>query len=324
MAIKQLNGVDITIIERKDEFIYNELIESYISNHIEVKTNSNFLKVNPTETDPTVVTKFIVGGLQGKIKKLVIFQCSDLKVLECKMGNSKLYKGRIPTLFEELCRLLPNYRNVKVIISVSDVNKNSKIYKKVDSDGKVILHQPMNLRQYISFVSKRCKLYGVSMDADTVKYFLNMIDNNCAIIDSELRKLSLLGTEDITREIIRRNVMKSKGVIVFELIKAIGTRRYNTSINLLCELLDQGVSPIQIVALLQRNFRILFHIQCKSDMAEFKLNKWSEKSYKEQSAKFTLDEIVNILKELLWTEKYLKSSSINDAFLLYMLIFEII
>lgn len=324
MAIKQLNGINVVLIERKDEFVYNTLISEYILNHIGTKTNNNFLKVNPAEVEPTTITKFIMGGLQGKINKLLIFQCSDLKVLEHKMGNSKTYKGRIPTLFDELCRILPKYRNVKVIVSVSEISKTSKVFKKIDSDGKVILHNPMGLRQYISFVNKRCKLYGISMDNDTVKYLLNVIDNNCAIIDSELRKLSLLGIETITREIIRSNVMKSKSVIVFELIKAIGTRRYNTSVNLLDELLEQGVSPLQIVALMQRNFRILFYIHCKADMGEFKLNKWSEKSYKEQSAKFTLDEIVNILNELLWTEQQLKSSSINEAFLLYMLIFEII
>lgn len=324
MAIKQANGVNITLIERKDEFIYNELISNIIYEHIGEKTNSNFLKVNPTDTNPTTITRFISGGLQGKINKLIVLQCSDLKVLECKMGDSKLYKGKIPTLFDELCRLLPNYRNVKVVISVSDINKNSKVFKKISTDGKIKLHEPLNARQYISFVNRRCALYNIRMDKEDVKFFLNLIDENCATIDSELKKLSLLGCERITRDMIRTNVSKSRKTIVFELIKAIGSKRYNASVNLLCELLEQGVAPLQIIALLQRNFRILFYMHNGCDMAEFKLNKWSMQTYKEQSQRFTTDEIVNILENLIETEKLLKTTSIKEGFLLQMLIFEII
>lgn len=324
MAIKQANGVNITIVERKDEFVYNELISSFISNHIEQKTNSNFLKVNPAETSPTVITRFISGGLQGKINKLIILQCSDLKVLECKMGDSKLYKGKIPTLFDELCRILPNYRNVKVIVSVSEINKNSKVFKKVDTDGKIIYHEQLGLRQLISFVNKRCALYHIHIDRDDVKYLLNWIDNNCATIDSELKKLSLLGIEHITRDVIKQNVTKSKKTVVFELIKAIGSRRFNASMDYLCELLEQGVAPLQIIALLQRNFRILLYMQCGCDISEFRLNKWSINTYKEQSAKFKTDDIINILENLIETERLLKTSSIKEGFLLSMLIFEII
>ena len=116
MAIKQLNGVNITLVERKDEFIYNELISSYVKDHLGgVKTSNNFVKYNPSESEPSVIIKFISGGLMGKINKLLILQCSELKVLERKIGDSKSYKGKIPTLFDELCKVLPMYRNVKVV-----------------------------------------------------------------------------------------------------------------------------------------------------------------------------------------------------------------
>lgn len=324
MAIKQLNGVDITLVERKDEFIYNELISSYVKDHLDgVKTSNNFAKYNPSESEPSIIIKFISGGLMGRINKMLILQCSELKVLERKMGDSKSYKGKIPTLFDELCKVLPQYRNVKVVVSVSEWNKTSKIYKYLEQHGKVIPFENMNLRQYISFAKKRCELYGIHMDNDVIKYLLTVIDNNYAVIDSEIKKLSLLDC-DITRDVIRRNVIRSKKAIVFELTKAIGTRRYNASMDLLCELLEQGTSAIQIVALLQRTFRVLLYMHIGCDMAEFKLNKWSMQAYKEQSVKFTTDEIINVLEELIETERLLKSSSIKEGFLLGMLLMEII
>lgn len=321
--IKQANGVNITYIERKDEYIYNDLISSFVKDWLDNdKTNSNFLRVSLSDCEPNTIVKFVSGGLQGKIKKLIIIQCSDLKSVEMKMGDSKMYKGKIPTLFDELCRLLPKYRNVKVVIASPDYNKTSKIYKKIFESGKVILYERPTYRQFISFVNDRCKLYNIIMDRDTAKYLLSVIDDNFAVIDLELKKLSLLDSKDITKDVINESVVRSKKVIVFDLIHTMGTRRVSASMNLLSELLAQGTNGLQIIALLQRNFRILLYIHCKCDMSEFKLSKWNIKSYNEEAKHFKTHEVIRILSDLCIYEKLLKSSSIKEEFLFGLMIFE--
>lgn len=322
MAIKQANSLNITFIERQDEFIYNELILSYIREHIQEKSISNFLKVNPSDSEPSTILKFISGGLYGKINKMLVLQCSDLKVLECKVGDSKTYKGKIPILFDEILKLLSAYRNVKVVISIDSINKNSKVFKKITEIGTVVLFQKYTTRQYISFVNNRCKQYGLTMDKDVVKYLLSYVDNNCAILDSELSKLSLLTDKTITKVVIRKNIVKSSKAIIFELISAIGSKRYNTSINLLYSLIEQGTAPLQIVALLQRNFRILLYVQCNCDLTDLHLNKWALQSYKEQAKHFPVADIIEILDNLVNCERLLKSSSINEVFLLNMFILD--
>lgn len=325
MAISQAHKLNITVIERKDEFIYKQLVEGFVSKHIDGDLSvNNFMTINPSESNPSTIIRFINGGLQGKINKVLILQCSDLKALDCKIATSKSYKGRIPTLFDEMCKLLQTYKNVNVLIPVTNLNKSANAYKKVEKFGTIELFKPMTSKQYVSFVKKRCDVYGIYMNEDTIKYFLDIVDENCAIIDSELNKIALIGDIEIKKSVIRAVVMKSKSAMVFELAKVMGEGRFSRSMELVTELLEQGVSAVQIVALLQRNFRILLYMHCGCDMSEFKLNKWSEQPYKKQCSRFSISVVIDILNKLLEVERLLKSSPISEEFLLAMTILEII
>ena len=320
--IKQANGLNITLIERKDEFTYNEFIQKQIVNWIDTKSNSNYFRVTLSDCNPIAIVNFISGGLYGKINKLLIIQCSELKSLEMKVGDSKLYKGKIPTLWDELCYLLPQYKNVKCLIAVTEISKASKVYKKIEDLGEVMHYENQTLRQYISFVNKRLKFYNITMEKEVVKYFLGVVDNNYSTIDSELKKLSLLDEKEITKNTIDWNVMRSKKAIVFDLINSIGRKKLTNSINLLFELIAQGTSGLQIIALLQRNFRILLYLHCNCDMSEFKLNKWALSTYKEQSRNFTTTEIIDILNEICDCEQSMKTTSAKEDLLLIIMLFE--
>lgn len=323
--IKQANGYNIILFERKDEYDYQTFIEKQISEYLNEKTLSNFLCVDINISEPNTILKFIMNSLQGSnINKILVINCNELKQLECKIGTAKEYKGKIPILFDEMIKYMQQYKKVRVLLTCTNISKVSKIYKKIEENGKVLLCERTTLRTYITFVKNQISLYGLTMDNDTIKYFLTVVDNNKSIIDNELKKLSLLDLDIITKRNIDENVIHSKKYIVFELIKNIGCAKFNKSISLVKVLFEQGASLIQIIVLLQRNYRILFYIKCRADLTMFNINKYSIKNYDEQIKLYNIDEIVSILNTLLIYESFAKKSQMDELFLIHMLIFEII
>src|SRR5690606_7655580 len=86
---------------------------------------------------------------------------------------------------------------------------------------------------------------------------------NLLVLENELNKMAtfLNPGETITEDVIDEMVAKTLEQNVFTLVEKVTTRQLDSAFTILYDLLRQNEEPIKILALITRQFRIIF--QCR-------------------------------------------------------------
>lgn len=313
---------DITIYERKDEYLYVKYLQEQIANYIGSKDLGNFSAFNPQVVEPEVILAFTRDNLFSKgNNKIMVLYCNDLKDLDRKLEG----KGKKTLLMERLFEVLDNNKHIKIIVAVDSINKKNTWYKKINDNGKVIEYKHLYDREYIKFIRMRCKHRGIDIDEKTAKAFYNKIGNSCSILNNEIEKVSLLNIDKIDKKIIDENVIPCYKNIAYELLEAISDRKAHKALRIIDNLLMNGTNVFQIFALIYRNMLILLYIKCNCDLSEMKIHEYVLKKYKMQAKQYTEEQIINILNSVMQFEKDVKTGvSKNHRLMLYSLILQIV
>ncbi len=156
------------------------------------------------------------------------------------------------------------------------------------------------------------------------------VGNHLLDLSNELNKLSLYVGErtEITADDIEKIVSKTKLDSIFELTRAIGEKNLEKSLKIQKYLLDQGENEVGILAMITRHIRILLLTQealikkLSSNMISSYIGvpPFFTQSYVEQAKMFPRVKLISTYKELLKTDRHLKSSPIPGEIYLNMLL----
>ena len=144
-----------------------------------------------------------------------------------------------------------------------------------------------------------------------------------------IHKLSLYlqGKQRIDIKDIEETVGKVRIFSIFELTKSLGEKRAGQSLRIFRQLLEAGQSPVGIVSLIANHFRKLHLIKVliaqgksQAEMAPILgISPTFLKEFIQKARLFTLDEIASIATYFPETDLQLKSSSLSQDLVLFLL-----
>lgn len=168
-----------------------------------------------------------------------------------------------------------------------------------------------------AWICKRSEGMGLELDPEAAHLLALSIGGKPMEIANELEKLDLhVGKRrKVTKEDIGWIIGASRDANVFDFTDAVGARHLKTSLRLLQSLLEQGDSPVAILALLIRHIGILRKARWLLDSnlprsqyaSKLKVPPFTVGKYAEQAGKFTDDELWSAYGSLLRAEDRIKS-----------------
>lgn len=207
----------------------------------------------------------------------------------------------------ELSAAMLDSLDVNTIVFVGDFQSRSKVYKFVSQNGKCIeCSKPKNKRDITPWVMQIVKNEGKNISNENANYLIQVCGADKLMLYNELQKLvDYVGDKDeIEKADIEKVGIRTLETIIFDLTDYLGARNISKALICLDELLKMKEPLQKILIMIARHFKSLLLTKiCVNDgknLAEelntkfpFILNK-----YKEQSKKFSLDELNSILINL--------------------------
>lgn len=316
-------GLDEDLIKEGVSLVVNSVVDKSMMdlNYIRLDgLNTNFDEIlNACETMP----------FMGEKKVVLIYRAEFLKD-KTDSSLTKLYKE-----IEKYLKNLPPYTILIMYHLFNDKRNTPKKSRKItalDKISKVVHFDRLKKDRYYKKVEEVFKKRGKEIKKVEARYFAEKVPNNFDIINREADKI-IAYTEgrEISKKDIDKLVLKSSEDDIFDLIDLISMRKAERAIDLLDELLFKNDQHMLIITNIENNFKRLYEIKVLKNKgynvsniaSKYKLPTFVCEKLINQSNKFSLKQLKEILDICLKTETSLKSSSNDKTMELELMLFNI-
>ncbi len=258
------------------------------------------------------------GGKGGKAKK----------GKRSRKGNTESRVG-----FEKgLAEYIPHMPDTSVLIVLVDelLDANNPLLKAAGEHGKVIQSTLPRGGALESWISKRAKSLGVTIDGDAATLLANFIGNQLRLLANELDKLATYVGDGstITVDDVRTLSAQAQEARIFDLTDALAQRNQKQALTILHDLLADGEPPIKLISTISSQVRSLLLVKELSQkgmrspqiastlgIAPFVADKAAR-----QVGKFTAAQLEVAYRQLLATDASLKRSRMTPEMALDLLV----
>ena len=227
---------------------------------------------------------------------------------------------------------VPHMPDTTVLIVLVDelLDANNPLLKAAGEHGKVIQSTLPRGGALESWISKRAKSLGVTIDGDAATLLANFIGNQLRLLANELDKLATYvgdgGT--ITVDDVRTLSAQVQEARIFDLTDALAQRNQKQALTILHDLLANGEPPIKLISTISSQVRSLLLVKELSQqgmrspqiastigIAPFVADKVAR-----QVGKFTAAQLEVAYRQLLATDASLKRSRMTPEMALDLLV----
>ena len=206
--------------------------------------------------------------------------------------------------------------------ATTKVKKSTTLYKRIQKAGHIYEATTPRERELPNWVSSRVKQRGRQISSAGADALVGAIGGDLSGLDAAIERLSLYveapGT--ISDQHVRETVAHTRVHSVWELVDAVANRQVSKALARAHQLLGQGQAPLQLLALVIRQFRQLLigsNVRRRggtiSDAAaEAGIPHFRERQFATQLNQYDFDELLAALERLEQTDAALKSSKLPD------------
>ncbi|MGM0557424.1 MAG: DNA polymerase III subunit delta [Myxococcota bacterium] len=168
-------------------------------------------------------------------------------------------------------------------------------------------------------------------------YLIEAVGTDLTSLNSALDKIDLFAGETdesprlVDDDTVKEVVADTKVRTVFDLTETLGDKQFEEALRILDSMLLNGESPIGILAMIARHFRIVARLH---DPEVRNLNRRDKasavgvvpfflKDYQRHARKFSLDDLTVIRRKVLEIDEALKSTGLDDRTLMESLLYDI-
>lgn len=319
---KQLKSTELNSIY----LLYGEelyLLESALK---KIKNNfGNLVKgINYIEIDENNIDE-LIPDMQtpafGFSKKLIVVRNTNIFKREAKRKNTKVNeeKDKINEYIKENINII---QQTIVLVFIEETIDKGKLLSTLEEAEAVICNFEYQKPDQISARLKAiCNAYKVTIDGNTLKYFIEVVGTNMQDLINEIRKQIEYAGENgnITKESINLLAIKQIDSVIFDLTDSLGKKNISQAILVLNNLI-YSKEPIQkILITLYNHFKKLYITKLATrqnrNLAEcmnLKANQmFLVNKYKTQSGYFKEEELRKILEELINLDRNYKQGLID-------------
>lgn len=161
----------------------------------------------------------------------------------------------------------PSENSAVVFTVVNDkLDKRKKVVKQMEKIASVTKFDALKGQALLKWVMDRFRALQVKIKRDVCIYFIQVVGNDLRLINQECEKLSLFvgkkGT--ITQEMIDQLIPRTLENNVFQLTEKLAAKKIAEVWQIWEDLLTQKEEPIRILALMTRQFRLLYQTKVLS------------------------------------------------------------
>jgi DNA polymerase III subunit delta len=151
-----------------------------------------------------------------------------------------------------------------VFIVKGKADGRRKLYAYCKREQTVVEFSPMNEPQAVSWIMRSMKALGKNMTSVVAERFLFTVGSDAALLKQEIEKLADYSgdREDVLAEDIRAVTVQSLECTVFQMVDAQVAGDYGEALILLQRVLDGGEDRMMVLAMLLRQYRMLYQARC--------------------------------------------------------------
>lgn len=257
---------------------------------------------------------------------------ADYKVVLVK--ESGLFKTGKKDESQQLAKWMENIPPQTVIIFLEkEVDKRNQLYKVVNKKYKAIECVAPDDRELAELIGIECKKRNISMKPRVIQYFLVNMPRNITHILGELEKIeSYCFGREVTTDDIEAICVFALEQRIFGLIKEVAQKHTTEAITIYNKLIESKESPIAILVLIARQYRILLQVKylVKRNMPskqigmEVGLPFFVVKESIDQAAMFSFKQLQDIVEKCLESDISIKTGRMEPVKCIELLIMECI
>jgi DNA polymerase-3 subunit delta len=220
-----------------------------------------------------------------------------------------------------------------LVFTADKIDGRRKFFQEFKKYGSLVEFKRLYDNQIPSFVKRQAKEVGHSFREEALALFCRRVGNNLQEIHGELIKLfTYLGEKTVVDVADVVAVVSDTRVdSIFDLTNALGQKNVAEALRLLGRLLEEGMAPLAILAMMVRHFRQLWKTRELLDQGTAQkdiprcigVNPYFLNSLVDQAKRFSPSQYRHIFELLLGVDLALKSSGAHPSVLLEKLVLDI-
>ena len=196
-------------------------------------------------------------------------------------------------------------------------------------DAYIKEFKPPRERDLPSWIKKRARKKGGEIEAKAADELARFVGNDLRLLDQEIEKLiAYAGARPITLKDVRLLVSYTREARIFDLVDAIGEGRRQRALELLYRLFEEGASPLYVLAMIARQFRIMMEVKELSkgglsagEMASrLQLHRFTVEKGLRQARTFSERQLESAYRRILETDLAIKTGRMGGVLALEMLV----
>ena len=190
-------------------------------------------------------------------KRLVIVnECTSLSSAKAKDDDFVAdFLAYLPTLSPSTCLVF-------VVRGKADGRK--KLYSALKKKQAIVDFSPMNDQECVDWVQKILNNQNINITHAVAQKLVFTVGHDASLLKQELSKLEsyLQDRNTVLEEDVNNICTKSSEYTVFQMVDAQVAGQLSVALELLGTMLHNGENSIAILAMLLRQYRILYHMSC--------------------------------------------------------------
>lgn len=220
-----------------------------------------------------------------------------------------------------------------LVVVADKLDGRGRFMQLAAKNGAVVECKPLYLDKVPSWINAESKKRGRQMSQKAAQTMAAMVGNDLGQITQAIERVILyIGDRKLIEEVdVLRATADTHQHTIFELCDAVGSKSWKRSFSLLNNVLENGESPVKLLVMLSRHFRILSKakeadgkMDARSVASYIGVNPYFARNYLEQSKRFSAGELKAAFRVLHRCDRELKSSPVPKERVLERALFELI
>ena len=214
-----------------------------------------------TDPDPdALIASAETLPFMGEKRLVIIRECSLIT-----SGRKAEDERKAEAITEYLSRIPPSACLIFYVQGKADGRK--KLYTLLKKKNAIVDFSPMNDAECADWARKAMRRMGKNLSAEAAGQLVFTVGRDAALLRQEMEKLCAYMDDrtDVLSEDIDAVCTRSTECTVFQMVDAQVAGKNDTAFALLRDMVRAGENRVGILAMLLRQYRILYHMRCLMD-----------------------------------------------------------
>jgi DNA polymerase III subunit delta len=216
----------------------------------------------------------------------------------------------------------PEETTLIVAAPFEKLDERKKAVKQLRKNGKVLEAKPLQNQELRKWLDEKAAELQVKLEYEAKDKLLTLVGDNLLMLTSEMNKLAAHAGEKrlINEQAVSSLVARSLEQDIFALVDFVVKNKVAESMRIYRDLIKQKEAPLKILALMVRQFRILYQVKQlvqqgygeKMIASRLKLHPFAVKLASKQAKEFHNKTLLHLLDELAELDHRIKTGKVEE------------